>query len=185
MNHSLASYVRRTADALGVFVIHTFSASALYMVLLYLAKLMWALFGETPVGQHYNRLFAERSELLDAFLISGFPLTAFQVMGACLYAGVIITFAGRVLHLFRPFYRSLDAVFRTLLWGVPVLCFATRSLYMSGAMGPWEYAAAFSFFPALAYTRITLRFSYVAVPEIGPLLAGLKALLTNRRVLKR
>lgn len=169
MKSSVDSYVKRLTDALGEFIVHTLFTVIGYIVLLYVSKIMWSLFLETPVGQHHSELFTERSEMLNEILFGNIFSTAFGILATCLYSGMIITAAGRLLHLYRPFYRSLDATTRTMIWGIPVIIFSTRTLYMNGTADSYGFAVALSLLPCLAFTRNTLRLNRVAIPEIGSL----------------
>lgn len=177
MKNSVDSYAKRLIDALGEFIVHSLITIIGYIVLLYVAKMMWFLFLETPVGQHHSELFAERSEMLSEILFGNIFSTALGVLATCLYTGLIITAAGRLLHLYRPFYRTLDATTRTLIWGIPVVVYATRILYMNGTADSYGFAVALSILPCLAFTRNALRFNRIAVPEIGTLTVGLLGII--------
>jgi len=173
MKNSADSYVKRLIDALGEFIVHTLFTIIAYIVLLYVAKMMWSLFLETPVGQHHSELFSERSKMVSEILFGNIPSTAFGVLVTCLYAGLMITAAGRLLHLYRPLYRPLDATTRTLIWGIPVVIYATKILYMNGTADSYGFAVALSLLPCLAFTRNALRLNRIAVPEISTLTASL------------
>lgn len=177
MKNSVVSYVKRLTDALGEFMVHTLFTVIGYIVILYIAKMMWSLFLETPVGQHHSELFAERAEMLSEILFGNIPSTAFQILLTCLSAGLVITAAGRLFHLYRPFYRTLDAATRTLIWGIPVVIYATRTLYMNGTIDSYGFAVPLSLLPCMAFTRITLRLNRVAIPEIGSLVSGIVGII--------
>jgi len=177
MKNSFDSYAKRLTDALGEFIVHTLFTVIGYILLLYVAKIMWSLFLETPVGQHHSELFTERSEMLNEILFGNIFSTAFGILATCLYSGMIITAAGRFLHLYRPFYRTLDATTRTMLWGIPVIIYATRILYMNGTADSYGFAVALSLLPCLAFTRNTLRLNRIAIPEIGSLASGLVGII--------
>jgi hypothetical protein len=180
MDGGLEKYMNRFVDSVLLYAVHVVLAALAYIVLFYAVKAGWYIFTETPVGQHHNQLFPERAAIIEGIFYGNILGTAVRIMAVCLASGFVLALAGRLLHVYRYLYESMDNLGRFFIWGMPVAAYSSWAVCNNEWIESYPIAAFFSFFPSMLFTRSTVRFCNAAVPEMGSLVSSVYSFIKRR-----
>ncbi len=98
------------------------------VVLLLMAKGLWAVYGETPTGQRFALHQAQAAFALDQLLSQPAHLLAAEIVWLGLRALFPLCLLGQLLQLLRRLYFDQGLALRFLLWGAPACWLAAAAL---------------------------------------------------------
>jgi len=114
------NYLPRFAEILARASLLVISVTIAYGAVLYLCKILWFSYTETPVGRRYIMLFEGQagniSKLLDGNMLADAVQITVLAFGICLTCAVVFQF----FHLLRYLYLPREGTGRILFFGCPL-----------------------------------------------------------------
>ncbi len=156
------------------------ATALLSIALLHLAKMMWLLYMQTPMGRQFLISFHEKANTFNEILLGmdlwvfGADLT-FSAFMICLFFCSISYF----LHLYRYFFYSLGFFKQLLFWGMPLS--AAVAFYISWQYGisPWTDLMVLTAIPTCCVLFACFRYARRLLMEAGELLEWVIGLIEN------
>ncbi|MFZ2634470.1 MAG: hypothetical protein WA081_21815 [Desulfosalsimonadaceae bacterium] len=139
----------------------------LCLILLYISFLMWQLYLQTPMGQHFLVFFPEKAiTIVEVSELSYLPFAVDLTLwsfGICLG----IATGGHFFHINRHFYLSQGFCGKLCFWGLPLTGLAACYVSFEYGFSDWKRMMLITAVPTLLMFGSCFKFVQKLVPECG------------------
>jgi len=140
---------------------------AAFIALLYLAKFLWQVYQETPVGHQFLLDYATLSRSIQHVFSMHLATLSIYSTIAALQACLVIGGLSKLISLKRYLYDPQGFLFRGVLWGLPCTALTALGLLSSHNLNlNWQTAAVLGLPPTLAMLGPIFSFIERVVPEL-------------------
>jgi hypothetical protein len=170
----LYSYGSTLTDvALRAIFLLLFVAVGIFAFLI-MAKMFWANYQHTSVGERYFLVYGERSRMISDFLSQDIVhlcigLTWVPFTSCCIACGVM-----RIFHITSYLYEPRGRIVKIALFGLPLAALAGWNLYQAQLAISFRQGYLLALLPTLIIFSSCFEYTTLLIPEIGETMATLK-----------
>ncbi|MDO9262606.1 MAG: hypothetical protein Q7U02_01475 [Desulfosalsimonadaceae bacterium] len=163
----VAAYIRKL---IGTAFEAVFLMAAVWMlcfILLYVSFLMWQLYLQTPVGQHFLVLFPEKANIfVEITELSHLPFAVDLTLWSF---GISLGIAavGHFFHINRHLYLSQGLCGKVCFWGLPLTGLVACYISFDYGFSDWKTMMLVTAVPTLLMFGSCFKFAEKLVPECG------------------
>lgn len=138
--------------------------------LFYIFKVLWGVYGYTPVGTRYAKEFPQAHNVITTLLRDGTWSFWLEVVLASFVICLIVAAASQFLLLARFLYHSRDFIGKLLLWGLPLTIGVAWFLMGEYHWRNWYVAVSACIIPTLLMFNGCFAIVNELVPELHDLI---------------
>ena len=162
-------YIAKVLDTTIHAILLVSATSILFIVLMYMGKMLWYFYIHTPGGRKFIELYSVRAQsivaLLNREMISFSIHLTLEVFTVCL----VISAVCQVLHIARYFYVPRAWFGKISFWGLPLTAVVAFHIHPGLGVQQFGLTYAVALLPTLCVFSGCFRFTYELLPEIGDL----------------
>ena len=178
-HRQVTGWIQRVADQSARCGIVFIIALVLEIVLLYLGRMMWALYGATHVGQYYLEKMPEQAEPIQRLFDVDPLAVGWETTMAVMSTALVLGCAAQLLHLIRYLYLSQGILGRLVIWYIPSAAYTAWRITLQHPFPEYTMACMLVALPILCLLSSALHLTQAALPELGDLRRGVTAISRN------
>ncbi len=166
-HHSVINYLYKLLNAILTAILLLIITAIIYIVLLYLSKMLWGIYISTPMGKQFFFSSGETAQIIIDLLERDVVHFSVELTITAFIICLLISAIAQVFYVARFLYHSRDLFGKILFWGLPmtaVVAVYVQSIY---EFDSWITAFAAAFVPTLSVFTGCFKFSNELLPEIG------------------
>ncbi len=166
-HHSVINYLYKLLNAILTAILLLIITAIIYIVLLYLSKMLWGIYISTPMGKQFFFSSGETAQIIIDLLERDVVHFSVELTITAFIICLLISAIGQVFYVARFLYHSRGLFGKILFWGLPmtaVVAVYVQSIY---EFDSWITAFAAAFVPTLSVFTGCFKFSNELLPEIG------------------
>ena len=178
-HRQVTGWIQRVADQSARCGIVFIIALGLESGLLYLGRMMWALYCATHVGQYYLEKIPEKAEPIQRLFDADPLAVGWETTVAVMSTTLVLGCAAQLLHLFRYLYLSQGILGRLVIWYIPSAAYSAWRISLQHPFPEYTTACMLVALPTLCLLSSSLHLAQATLPELGGLRSGITAIAQN------
>ena len=166
-HHPVINYLYKLLNAILTAILLLIITAIIYIVLLYLSKMLWGIYISTPMGKKLFFSSGETAQIIIDLLERDVVHFSVELTITAFIICLLISAIAQVFYVARFLYHSWGLFGKIFFWGLPmtaVVAVYVQSIY---EFDSWITAFAAAFVPALSVFTGCFKFSNELLPEIG------------------